>query len=446
MDRVFSVDEIPDHFWSSITPDHPPPSNSNPNINRSPSEWAFQRFLQEAAPPSPPHQNDAVFFIHDDDHTLPHPPKPDPNDTVSVPKNDAVLTNAPPPPPPTTTTNKTSASSSLGVDSDDYQALLKCKLNLACAAVAMTRAASLSKSQDPATFADSGSSNTSQVGPQPSLKGSGTSGNDPPKIQDKDAKAPIGIPSIPAIQKKPAVTARPSTSGSSREQSDDEEAEGETDLNDNMDPADVKRVRRMLSNRESARRSRRRKQAHLNELETQVSQLRGENSSLLKRLTDVSHKYNESAVDNRVLKADVETLRAKVKMAEETVKRITGLNPVMHAMSDLTSMGMPTFDSSPPDTSADAAVPVRDDTHHHHHFFQQTSSNHHMPNHDLRVNNGLGDISAIENVPQNAAAVVVGNKMGQTASLQRVASLEHLQKRIRGGVDSCGGPSNNHEH
>lgn len=44
----------------------------------------------------------------------------------------------------------------------------------------------------------------------------------------------------------------------------------------------------------------------------QVSQLRVENSSLLKRLSDVSQKYNEAAVDNRVLKADVETLRAKV--------------------------------------------------------------------------------------------------------------------------------------
>lgn len=40
--------------------------------------------------------------------------------------------------------------------------------------------------------------------------------------------------------------------------------------------------------------------------------MRVENSSLLKQLTDISQKYNESAVDNRVLKADVETLRAKV--------------------------------------------------------------------------------------------------------------------------------------
>ena len=33
---------------------------------------------------------------------------------------------------------------------------------------------------------------------------------------------------------------------------------------------------------------------------------------MLKRVADISQKYNEAAVDNRVLKADIETLRAKV--------------------------------------------------------------------------------------------------------------------------------------
>jgi uncharacterized protein YhaN len=70
----------------------------------------------------------------------------------------------------------------------------------------------------------------------------------------------------------------------------------------------------MLSNRESARRSRRRKQAHLSELEMQVAQLRVENTTLVKRLTDISHKFNEAAVDNRVLNADVEAFRAKVSL------------------------------------------------------------------------------------------------------------------------------------
>jgi chromosome segregation ATPase len=72
---------------------------------------------------------------------------------------------------------------------------------------------------------------------------------------------------------------------------------------------------RMLSNRESARRSRRRKQAHLSELEMQVAQLRVENTALVKQLADISHKFNKAAVDNRALKSNVEALCAKVKCA-----------------------------------------------------------------------------------------------------------------------------------
>lgn len=53
-------------------------------------------------------------------------------------------------------------------------------------------------------------------------------------------------------------------------------------------------------------------QLYLGRASPQVSQLRVENSSLLKRFTDMNQKYNGAAVDNRVLKADVETLRAKV--------------------------------------------------------------------------------------------------------------------------------------
>ncbi|KAI5566684.1 hypothetical protein POPTR_013G040700v4 [Populus trichocarpa] len=243
------------------------------------------------------------------------------------------------------------------------------------------------------------------------------------------------------MQRKSAVTVKPTTSVSSRELSEDDENEAETELTENMQPADAKRVRRMLSNRESARRSRSRKQAHLTELETQVAQLRVENSSLLKSLTDISQKYNESAVDNRVLKADVETLRAKVKMAEETVKRFTGLNTMFHALPDISTMSMSSFDGSPSDT-ADAAVPVKDDPKHH--FYK--APNNPITTHDSRPrgNNVLADISSVENVQPNPvpAAGVSGNKMGRTPSLQRVASLEHLQKRIRGGASPCGPQSN----
>lgn len=127
-------------------------------------------------------------------------------------------------------------------------------------------------------------------------------------------------------------------------------------------------------------------------------------------------------------------------MAEETVKRITGLNPMFNAMSDISSVGMPSFSGSPSDTSTDAAVPVQDNSNH---LYYQPSTNNNISTHGLGVNNGLADISSVENVQENSAvAAVAGNKIERTASMQRVASLEHLQKRIRGGASPCGPPSN----
>ncbi|KAL0005579.1 hypothetical protein SO802_013140 [Lithocarpus litseifolius] len=492
MDRVFSVDEMSDQFWSP--PPHPhqhlqppqapsssahsPPQTADESskmMNRSASEWAFQRFLQLEVEPSETEnetttasssapQNDVVLL---DTKTAAninnsHSNSNNNNNTKSNGNGNgntaASTTSFTSKNTSNNRTTSTMASFNAGpppnipIDSEEYQAFLKSKLNLACAAVALSRG-SLVKPQDSGSLTDNGlqASNTSQLGSQAPSKdvsleanstvlekvdvNSGVSGlgHDLSRSQDKDANVSLGTHSLPSMQKRSGVPVRSTTSGSSREQSDDEEVEGENELTENMDPADAKRVRRMLSNRESARRSRRRKQAHLTELETQVSQLRVENSSLLKRLTEINQKYSDAAVDNRVLKADVETLRAKVKMAEETVKRITGLNNTMfHGMSEMSSIEMTSFDGSPSDTSTDAAVPVQDNPNHH---FYQPSTNNSMSPHDLRVNNGLADISPVENVQQNpAAGAVSGNKMGRTASLQRVASLEHLQKRIRGGV------------
>ncbi|XP_050275112.1 light-inducible protein CPRF2 isoform X3 [Quercus robur] len=472
MDRVFSVDEMSDQFWSPPPHPHPQPpqapsssahlppqtaDESSKMMNRSASEWAFQRFLQLEVEPSETETttasssaplNDVVLLdtktaTDNNNNSQSHSHSNNNNNNNNNTKSNGNGNNA------ASTTSFTSKNKSnngttsttpsfnagpplnIPIDSEEYQAFLKSKLNLACAAVALSRG-SLVKPQDSGSLTDNGlqASNTSQLGSQAPSKGSGY---DLTRSQDKDSNVSLGTHSLPSMQKRSGVPVRSTTSGSSREQSDDEEVEGENELTENMDPADAKRVRRMLSNRESARRSRRRKQAHLTELETQVSQLRVENSSLLKRLTEINQKYSDAAVDNRVLKADVETLRAKVKMAEETVKRITGLNNTMfHGMSEMSTIEMPSFDGSPSDTSTDAAVPVQDNPNHH---FYQPSTNNNMSPHDLRVNNGLADISPVENVQQNpAAGAVSGNKMGRTASLQRVASLEHLQKRIRGGV------------
>lgn len=68
----------------------------------------------------------------------------------------------------------------------------------------------------------------------------------------------------------------------------------------------------MVSNRESARRSRRRKQAQLSEVEEQFEELRGENASLLKQVSGASHQFKDAATNNRLLKSHVGALRAKV--------------------------------------------------------------------------------------------------------------------------------------
>lgn len=63
------------------------------------------------------------------------------------------------------------------------------------------------------------------------------------RTQDNAVGGPVGIPALPAIQKNQAPQVKITTSGSSRELSDDE-VDGETEVTEQMDPADAKRMRR----------------------------------------------------------------------------------------------------------------------------------------------------------------------------------------------------------
>ncbi|KAJ0232308.1 Basic leucine zipper 63 [Hirschfeldia incana] len=312
MEKTLSVEEISGNYlWSEL-------AKETNGMNRSDSEWALQRFIQESCA----EEADATAY-------------------------GGVSVSGPPSP-------------SVPVDSEEYREFLKSKLNLACAAVAMKRGAFI-KPQDTSGRSENGGAYASSASDQGSL----------------------------ASSKATPVMSSAITSGSELS-GDEEEADGET----NMNPTNVKRVKRMLSNRESARRSRRRKQAHLSELETQVSQLRVENSKLMKGLTDVTQTFNDAAVENRVLKANIETLRAKVKMAEETVKRLTGLNPMFHTtIPQVSTVSNPSETSDSLDTSIQVTTP--------------------------EISSG------------NKGKALTGCKMNRTESMRRVASLEHLQKRIR---------------
>ncbi|KAL6994091.1 hypothetical protein U1Q18_012195, partial [Sarracenia purpurea var. burkii] len=70
--------------------------------------------------------------------------------------------------------------------------------------------------------------------------------------------------------------------------------------------------RRMISNRESARRSRMRKQKHLSELWLQVIRLRDENHQLADELSRVSESHEKDLQENARLKEAVSELRHMV--------------------------------------------------------------------------------------------------------------------------------------
>lgn len=118
-------------------------------------------------------------------------------------------------------------------------------------------------------------------------------------------------------------------------------------------------------------------------------------------------------------------------MAEDSVKRVTGMNALFPAASDMSSLSMP-FNSSPSEATSDAAVPIQDDP-----------NNYFATNNDIGGNNNyMPDIpsSAQEDEDFVNGALAAG-KIGRPASLQRVASLEHLQKRMCGGPASSGSTS-----
>ncbi|KAG6495037.1 hypothetical protein ZIOFF_042828 [Zingiber officinale] len=398
-DSAFSADEIGDAFWAAS----PDPSLV---LNRSSSEWLFEKFLEEDTASSP---SDVA--------------NPD-RSGVAVAAASASVVGS----------NFGAGNRDLGRGADgdvvevkesvsrppydrpaavEYQTFLKQKLDMYCAVVAMSRDSTVN-SQNAGSAADmSPISDSLPLGSQAPMKVR--------KLSKKQHLAGGGHGGVPALSnlQNSVTQGRFATSSSS---DDDEELEGE-ETNEDADPSDVKRMRRMLSNRESARRSRRRKQAHLSELEAQVSQLRIENSSLLNRFTDINQKYSDAAVDNRILKADVETLRAKVKMAEESVKRVTGVGHLYPMFSNMSNISLP-FTGSPSDANSDASAPLQDDLSQ---FF-------HVSPHFQRTNAVLPEIGS--RLRDGVHGAVASGKIMGSASVHQVDSLEHLQKQIFGGPSS----------
>ncbi|KAH0464385.1 hypothetical protein IEQ34_007171 [Dendrobium chrysotoxum] len=86
---------------------------------------------------------------------------------------------------------------------------------------------------------------------------------------------------------------------------------------------DQKKRKRMISNRESARRSRLRKQKHLDDQMAQVSQLKKDNSHILTALNLRTQHYHAVEAENSVLRTQ----------AMELTSRLNSLTEILHCMS-----------------------------------------------------------------------------------------------------------------
>ncbi|KAJ7957792.1 BZIP transcription factor [Quillaja saponaria] len=114
-----------------------------------------------------------------------------------------------------------------------------------------------------------------------------------------------------------------SSSGNSTGSTKNQNSGSEEDLQLLMDQ---RKRKRMESNRESARRSRMRKQQHLDELTAQMTQLNKENSQILTSINDTTQHYLNVEADNSILRAQMAELNHRLESLNEILNYINTSN------------------------------------------------------------------------------------------------------------------------
>nr|CAB3482765.1 unnamed protein product [Digitaria exilis] len=104
-------------------------------------------------------------------------------------------------------------------------------------------------------------------------------------------------------------------------------SEGDMELQARME---LKRKRRMESNRESAKRSRQRKQQHLDELNSQVEELRTTKQQLITALNITTQNYAAAEAQNSVLRTRMVELESRLSALRDIIINMDA-NQVAHA-------------------------------------------------------------------------------------------------------------------
>ncbi|GER31005.1 basic-leucine zipper transcription factor family protein [Striga asiatica] len=109
-----------------------------------------------------------------------------------------------------------------------------------------------------------------------------------------------------------------------------------------LDPVvDDKKLRRMISNRDSARRSRMRKQKHLEDLRDQVNRNKVVNRELMNRLRLVVHQTQMFCAENEFLRSEAAVLRQRlwdvrqVLLTRQLLNQPSVNNPGLYSINSL---------------------------------------------------------------------------------------------------------------
>lgn len=123
-------------------------------------------------------------------------------------------------------------------------------------------------------------------------------------------------------------------------------------------------------------------------------------------------------------------------MAEESVKRVTGLNPLLLARSSAPpTMGLPFVSSSPMDVPTNAAIPMQPNPNQFLHRPPPSISTAPLNHHSLDC--GLPNNTHIPGGnPRNDSG---GKNATEPPRLQRAISIEHAQQQIGNRVDPSRG-------
>ncbi|XP_019174549.1 PREDICTED: bZIP transcription factor 44-like [Ipomoea nil] len=100
---------------------------------------------------------------------------------------------------------------------------------------------------------------------------------------------------------------------------------GSTQIQNSGSEGNERKRKRMQSNRESARRSRMRKQKHLDDMVSQVAQLRNDNAQILNNINHTTQHYLNMERENSVLRAQLMELTHRLHSLDDMLASINSV-------------------------------------------------------------------------------------------------------------------------